>query len=241
LKLNRVATCVFAIIVLAGCASTTVTDRQRYEGERIARPDRIIVHDFATTAADVPAGSATAGQYAQPSVPPTAKEIEVGRQLGAQVAKELVAEIRGMGLPAVQAAGQPAPRIGDIVIMGYFESVDSGSATKRIVLGFGSGAADLKTAVEGYLMTENGLRRLGSGDVDAAGGKAPGVAVPLVMLAASGNPIGLIVSSAAKAEGECQGGRQSTARPSGRPRRSPTSCRLHSGNRAGSNRLRRRP
>ena len=33
----------------------------------------------------------------------------------------------------------------------------------------------------------------------------PGVALPLVMLAASGNPLGLIVSSAAKAEGEISG------------------------------------
>ncbi len=41
-------------------------------------------------------------------------------QLGARVAKDLVTEIRGMGLPAVPAAGQPAPRVGDIVLMGYF-------------------------------------------------------------------------------------------------------------------------
>jgi hypothetical protein len=196
---------VFALVAVAGCAKTEVTARDPYMGERIARPDRIIVHDFASTAADVPPGSQTAGQYAELSTPPTAKEIEVGRQLGAQVAKELVANIRGMGLPAVQAAGQPAPRAGDSVIMGYFESVDTGSVAKRIVLGFGSGAADLKTAVEAYLMTDKGLRRLGSGDVDSGGGKAPGVAVPLVMLAASGNPIGLIVSSAAKAEGELSG------------------------------------
>jgi Domain of unknown function (DUF4410) len=205
MKLHRVAACVFSLIVLAGCASTRVTELQSYEGERIARPDRIIVYDFAATPVDVPAGSAAAGQYAQHSTSQTAGEISVGRTLGAQVAKELVNEIRGMGLPAVQAAGQPGPRIGDIVIMGYFESVDSGSATKRIVLGFGSGATDLKTAVEAYLMTAQGLRRLGSGDVDAAGGKAPGVAVPLVMLAATGNPLGLIVSSAAKAEGEVSG------------------------------------
>ena len=205
MKLHGIVTCMFALIVLAGCASTSVSNVQSYEGERIARPDRIIVYDFAATPADVPAWSATAGQYSEHSTPQTAAEISVGRRLGAQVAKELVSEIRNMGLPAVQAAGQPAPRVGDIVIMGYFESVDSGSATKRIVLGFGSGATDLKTAVEAYLMTAQGLRRLGSGDVDAAGGKAPGVAVPLVMLAASGNPIGLIVSSAAKAEGEMSG------------------------------------
>jgi hypothetical protein len=196
---------VFALVVVAGRASTTVTARQPYVGKWIARPDHIIVHDFATTPADVPDGSAVTGQYAQPSTPQTAKEIEVGRKLGAEVAKELVTEIRGMGLPAVKAAGQRAPRVGDIVIMGYFESVDTGSAAKRMVLGFGSGAAHLQTAVEGYLMTDTGLRRLGSGDVDAGGGKAPGVAVPLVVAAASGNPIGLIVNSAAKAEGEVSG------------------------------------
>ena len=202
---SRIALCLLALAVIAGCAKTTVTARDPYTGGPIARPDRIIVHDFASTPADVPAGSAVAGQYAELSTPPTAKELEVGRTLGAQVAKNLVSEIQAMGLPAVPAAGQPAPRVGDIVIMGYFESVDTGSVTKRIVLGFGSGAADLKTAVEGYLMTDKGLHRLGSATVDSGGGKAPGVAVPLVVLAASGNPIGLIVSSAAKAEGEMSG------------------------------------
>jgi Domain of unknown function (DUF4410) len=110
-----------------------------------------------------------------------------------------------MGLPAVQAAGQPAPRVGDIVLMGYFESVDTGSAEKRIVLGFGSGAAELQTAVEGYLMTDQGLRRLGSGEVESGGGKTPGVAVPLVVAASSGNPIGLIVGGAVKVGGEVTG------------------------------------
>jgi len=67
------------------------------------------------------------------------------------------------------------------------------------------GSAELKTAVEGYLMTDKGLRRLGSGVVDSSGGKMPGVAVPLAMAVASGNPIGLVISSAAKVEGEMSG------------------------------------
>jgi hypothetical protein len=163
------------------------------------------VYNFAATPADIPPWSAVAGQYAGHSTPQTAQEIEVGRKLGAHVAQELVAEIRGMGLPAVQAAGQPAPHIGDIVIIGYFESVDTGSAAERIVLGFGSGAADLKTAVEGYLMTERGLRHLGAGEVHAGGSQTPGVAVPVAVAVASGNPLGLIVSSAAKVGGETTG------------------------------------
>jgi hypothetical protein len=203
-SLGRFAACLFAPLVVAGCASTTVTSRDPYVGERIARPDRIIVHDFAATAADIPAGS-QARQYAAPSTPPKPEEIELGRKLGAQVAQELVAEIRGMGLPAVRASGQPAPRVGDIVLMGYFESIDPGSAVKRIALGFGSGAAQLKTAVEGYLMTDKGLRRLGSGTVAAGGGKTPGVALPLAVAAATDNPIGLIVGGAAKVGGEVTG------------------------------------
>lgn len=63
--------------------------------------------------------------------------------------------------------------------MGSFEAVDMGSEAKRVVLGFGSGAADLRTAVEGYLMTQQGLRRLGSGTLGSREGKTPGIAVSL--------------------------------------------------------------
>lgn len=205
-----------ALIALAGCASTTVSNRQQYTqpGERIARPDHLIVHDFAATPNDVPADSAVAGQTSEPSTPPTAEEIEMGRKLGAAVAKELVEEIQKMGLPAVRAADQPTPDVGDLVIRGYFLSVDEGSAVKRIVVGFGSGGASLKTMVEGYLMTAQGLRRLGSGEVDSGAGKMPGVAVPLAVTLATANPIGLIVGGAAKAAGEVSG--SSTVEGSGK-------------------------
>jgi hypothetical protein len=193
---SRAAWWLVAFLVLAGCASAEVTSRQPYEGEKLARPDRIIVHDFAATPADIPADSPLAAQAAAPGTPQTPAEIETGRKLGAQVAKELVANIQEMGLPAVQAAGQPPPRVGDLVIRGYFLSVDEGSARERMLLGFGSGAAQLKTAVEGYLMTDQGLRRLGSGEVDSGGGKAPGVVAPLVVTAATHNPIGLVVGGA---------------------------------------------
>jgi len=202
---SRIVPCVVALVLVAGCATTEVTERQYYEGSKLARPDRIIVHDIAATPEDIPAGSVIAGQVAGHTMQQTPEQIATGRKLGAEIAKDLVAEIQSWGLPAVRAAGQPAPRVGDIVLMGYFASVDSGSAVKRIVLGFGSGSAELKTAVEGYLMTNKGLRRLGSGDVDAGTGKAPGAVVPLVIAAASGNPIGFIVSSAAKAEGQLSG------------------------------------
>jgi len=192
-----------ALLLLAGCAKTSVSDRQAYEGPRLARPDRIIVYDFAASASDLPAGYSVAVDV--PPASQTADDASLGRKLGAEVAKEVVSQLQAAGLPAVPAAGQAPPRVGDVTIVGYFVSVDPGSVAKRFALGFGSGAPALQTVVEGYLMTSQGLRRLGSGEVGSTGPKGPGEALPLAVAVASGNPIGLIVSSAAKVGGEVTG------------------------------------
>jgi uncharacterized protein DUF4410 len=205
-RLFRTAPWLLALVVLAGCASTNVTERQSNIGnEKLARPDRIIVYDFAATPADIPAGSAIAGQVAQSTTPQTPEQIETGRKLGAQIAKELVAKIQDMGLPAVLASGQPAPRVNDIVIKGYLVSVEEGSAGKRILIGFGSGNAELKTMVEGFQMTDHGLRQLGSGELDSGGSQTPGMLVPLAVVAATANPIGLVVGGAVKLYGQESG------------------------------------
>ena len=201
--LARRVAAALALLVIGGCAQTTVTERQSYEGPRLVRPGRIIVYDFAASASDLPAGYNLA--VAAPSAQQTSDDVSLGRKLGAEVAKDLVVEIQGMGLPAVPAAGQPPAQVNDITIVGYFVSVDSGSIAKRVALGFGSGAAELKTVAEVYVQTATGLRRLGAAELSSTGPKGPGEALPLALAVASGNPIGLIVSSAAKVGGEVTG------------------------------------
>src|SRR5512132_4310742 len=114
---SRIAPRLFAVIVLAGCASSKVTSYQPYQG-KIARPGRIIVYDFAATPSELPSEVAIAGQGAAP-LPLTAAQLAAGRRLGSEIAKDLVAELQGMGLPAVQAAGETAPRVGDGLVAGY--------------------------------------------------------------------------------------------------------------------------
>ncbi|MFZ2169093.1 MAG: DUF4410 domain-containing protein, partial [Methylococcaceae bacterium] len=160
---SRSVLCLFVMVAIIGCASSTITSRQEYQGGKIARPDHIIVYDFAATPADVPA-----------------EQIATGRQVGAEIAKVLVEDIRGMGLPAERASSQTVPQIGDLVIKGNLLSIDEGSAAERVALGFGSGAAQLKAAAAGYLMTDRGLRKLGSGSADTSGGKSPGAALGVV-------------------------------------------------------------
>ncbi len=60
----------------------------------------------------------------------------------------------------------------------------------------------MTTQVEGYLMTDQGLRELGAREIDSGAGKTPGVAVPLAVTLATKNPIGLIVGGAVKVGGE---------------------------------------
>jgi len=195
--------CLLFMAVAAGCASTKVANREELVTGRIARPNMIWVHNFAATAAEVPANSGLATQTTDASQTP--EEIATGRQLGAAIASELVQQIQAMGMPATVAGAGAMPQVNDIVIRGYLVSVQEGNAAERVAIGFGAGASSLKTAVEGFQITAEGQRKLGSGTVDAGGGKSPGAALGVVGLIATANPAGLIISSGMKVYGEASG------------------------------------
>jgi hypothetical protein len=84
-------------------------------------------------------------------------------------------------------------------------SIQQGSEAKRLMIGFGRRASELTTAVEGFQMTPQGLRKLGSGTVQSAGSKTPRAAMPAAVAIASGNPVGLIVSGGMKIHGDASG------------------------------------
>jgi hypothetical protein len=202
---SRIVLYLFALVVVVGCASTNVTKQTPMVKEGIARPNRIWVYDFVAEPADLPADSSIRGEVGAPRTPPTAQQIETGRQFGALIAKDLVADIQAMGLSAVQGGAGSSPQVGDGVIRGYLVSVEGGGAVRRFVVGFGSGTSEMDTVVEGYLMTPQGLRKLGSGTLSSSGSKTPGMVVPAAVAIATGNPIGLIVVGGLKIYGEASG------------------------------------
>lgn len=203
-KFHLAAVSLLAAVALSGCSTTNVTGTQSDIGNaKLPRPNLIVVNDFAATPADIASASPETVPYGEP-VSQTPEEAAAGRKLGALVAKEVVSEINALGLTAA-GGSQAYPHVGDIVIKGYFDSIDEGSATKRIMLGFGSGAANLRTVVVAYQMTNSGLRRLGSAEIDSGGNKTPGLLVPIAVVAATANPIGLVVGGAVKVAGEASG------------------------------------
>ncbi len=195
----------FVLTLIAGCASTNVTQQTPVVSPGLARPNRIWVYDFIADPAQIPADSSISAGLSGPSTPLTAKELEMGRQLGAAIAKDLVSDIQAMGLSAVRAGPGSAPQVGDGVLRGYLVSVQGGSAVKRFVIGFGAGSSEMDTIVEGYAVTPQGWRKLGSGTLSSSGNKMPGMVAPAALAIATGNPIGVIVIGGAKLYGEASG------------------------------------
>jgi hypothetical protein len=208
-SLNQIAAnlCLAGLVagILTGCASTKISDRQQLVTGQLARPATIWVYDFAATAADLPPESALAGQPGLDPTPQTPAQIAEGQKLGAQIATELVADINKLGMPATVATAGTVCQVNDIVIHGYLISVQQGNEAERVAIGFGKGESDLKTAVEGFQMTANGLRKIGSGDLNAGGAKSPGAALGVVGLIATHNPAGLIISGGVHIYGEESG------------------------------------
>jgi hypothetical protein len=204
-SISRTILFFFALVLIAGCASTRVTEQTPIVGETIARPNRIWVYDFVASPDDIPTDSSIRATVSAPSTPPTAEQLETGRQLGALIAQDLVADIQAMGLSAVQVGHESSPQVGDGIIRGYLVSVEGGGALKRFVIGFGYGTSEMDTVVEGYLMTPQGMRKLGSSTLSSSGSKTPGIVVPAAMAIVTGSPIGLIVAGGAKIYSEASG------------------------------------
>jgi hypothetical protein len=205
LGVDKLAACLITLAMTAGCASTTVSNRQQLATGDLPRPAQIWVYDFAATPADIAPQSSLAGQATANTGPQTDDQIAEGRTLASQITALLVQQIRDMGISAASGSAATRPQLNDLVIQGSIVSIQQGSAAERVAIGFSAGQSELKVAVEGFQVTANGLRKLGSGDVGSGGNKTPGSAVGLATLLATGNPAGLIVSTGMKVYGEKSG------------------------------------
>jgi hypothetical protein len=123
---RRTLPCLFAFFLVAGCASTTVTQQTPMVNQGMPRPNRIWVYSFVADPADMPADSSISNAVSASRTPPTDEQIAQGRQLGALIAADLVADINTMGLTAVQAGPGSSAQVGDGVIRGYLVSVQGG-------------------------------------------------------------------------------------------------------------------
>ena len=126
---------ILGVAMLAGCASTNVNQQTPMTAPGLARPNQIWVYDFVAAPSDMPADSSLAGQVGAPSTPPTPEESETGRKYGAMIAQQLVIDIHGMGMTAIEAGPGSSPQIGDGLIRGYIVSTEGGSVRGMVKRG----------------------------------------------------------------------------------------------------------
>jgi hypothetical protein len=167
------------VVFIAGaCAPTQVKTVSEYSG-KLARPERILVYDFATSPDDVDLTKGIIPELEDlvKKTPRTKEEKAVGRAVADALAKELVKEIQNFGLPAERVAGTP-PGAGNILeIEGQFLSIDEGNRAERVIIGFGLGRTSVKANVQVYDAAATGRRVVEKFATDAKSGSKPGMAL----------------------------------------------------------------
>src|SRR5215475_6690727 len=82
----------FTLAVLAGCATTKVTQQTPLVSPGLPRPNRIWVYNFIADPTQIPADSSISAAMSAPSTPPTAGELETGRDTNGQRGHEKALE-----------------------------------------------------------------------------------------------------------------------------------------------------
>jgi hypothetical protein len=195
-----------ALGALAACASTKVQPSVMIPAsEALPRPTRIAVYDFAVAAHDVSPNNAPLSRLRRAlGGSQNEQELKVGRSVAGALAGELVKALKDLDLP-IERSGTAAVADGTLAIEGQFVSIDEGNRLRRVIIGFGVGASEVKTHTQMYLGTPAGPRLVEEFETDASSSKKPGAAVGMGAGAAIG--AGVAVSTAV------QGGLQAVTEP----------------------------
>jgi hypothetical protein len=174
LRRSSLAACGF--VLLTACAPQVQTTFMN--APRLARPDQILVYDFAVAPDEVtldPGLKATLGGEVS-AKPRTEQELALGRKVAGVLAEALVAEIQAMGLPAQRAHGAPRQWGNVAVIEGQFVSINEGNEAERVAIGLGVGASSIETRTQLYSATPRGLAPLEKFTTTVKSGFMPGMA-----------------------------------------------------------------
>ncbi len=162
-------------LFLTACSTTSVEPVRKVTG--LARPDIIVVHNFATSAAEIELDRGLGPRIGRglSASSQTQEEIQVGQAVARALSTTLVKELNDAGIPAVLAG--PGVRMTDRTasLKGIFTTVDEGSRTARAAIGFGMGRSKVRTRGLVYQGTLSNERLLGEFQTVAKSSMKPGM------------------------------------------------------------------
>ena len=179
-RLDLASVLCLSALLFAGCAKAT-TPLTRPAAAGLPQPDRIIVHDFAVTAADValdrgqgPRMMRDTGSGAQ-----SEEEVEVGRAVTKALTDNLIKNLREHGVNAERAAEAAPPGATTASIVGEFQRVGQGDGTVRRMIGLGLGSSEVRTRVQIYQGGGTNVKLVAESATKTSGSLRPGMAVML--------------------------------------------------------------
>jgi len=157
---------------------TSPTSAASASAAPLAKPARIVVYDFAVAAEDVALDRAVGAQLLQrlQGASQSEEQLKIGRATAQALSVELVKALLKLGFATERAADAPPPRDNVLVIEGQFVSIDEGNRLRRMVIGLGAGATEVKTQVQVYLVTPAGRRLVREFETAAQSSRKPGMA-----------------------------------------------------------------
>ena len=150
-----------ALTAMAGCARVS-TEHVQKTTDRLPMPALILVHDYQVSPDEVQLDSALSSRVRRDvkGTPKTEDQLNVEQEVSRTLTTTLVDEIRKLGIPA-EPARMASPVAGPTLsIEGQIVSIYEGNKAKRLVVGFGAGASEVRTLTQVYEVTSGDGHRL---------------------------------------------------------------------------------
>jgi Domain of unknown function (DUF4410) len=129
---------IFVLSVLSGCRATT--ENVVTYGGLLPRPQRIVVYNF-TSSTIWSRGRITESMRETEGASLAEQQTKLQQDIMRLMTAQLVQEIGKLGLPVESAETAGPVTEGQLSIEGQFLTIDEGNRTRRLVIGFGAGAA----------------------------------------------------------------------------------------------------
>jgi hypothetical protein len=173
---------------VGGCA-TAIVDVTEQGDLTLPKPDMIIVHNFAVTPNDVKLDRGVMATFVRDAQnrKQTDEEVRVGRMVADRVVEDLIDRLEKQGIMAFRASSGVTPSNTTAIIEGEILTVDEGSQTERVWLGFGLGGSELRTRGQMY----QGGKLIAKGETRTTPSLKPGMAASV----ATGTVLGTVGTS----------------------------------------------
>jgi hypothetical protein len=193
-------------MAVAGLALATVTSCARVSTESVMmrgpglpKPELIIVHDYQMARDEVQLDSGIGSRIERlvQDTPEEQDRLKLEQSVARIGTTTLVEEIRKLGLRAEPAA-MALPGAGSTLsIEGQILSINEGNKTRRLIIGFGAGASEVRTLTQVYEVTGGEHRLVDDFYTTAKSSRKPGVGP----MAGAGAAAGRAATSAAASTG----------------------------------------